>query len=118
MAILIGAAVPLLATAPIVFAVGLARGESACCAAFSPLMVALVTAGMASALGWRWANLRSRWLGVNATLHVSPLLALALLAGFRRIEDVNLLLLAVGALVVVGANTLALWIRGTAENGG
>ena len=102
--VVVGVGLCSLIAAPLMAAVGIARGE--------PLSLGLIASGLAggvfigagATIIWRKANIATRNLGVNALMYLAPVFALCWLFAFSYVGDVNLALLTVGALTIVAAN--------------
>ena len=63
------------------------------------------------AILWRMANLISTDLGINVMAYLAPALALFWLYAFSRVGDVDVWSLAVGAVLILGANLLMRRLR-------
>ena len=76
-------------------------------------MLAFVGGIVAAALPtilWRGGNLITSNLGVNVTRYFTPLLSLVWLLAFEMVDDVDLALLIVGAVLIMAANVwLMMW---------
>lgn len=102
--VVVGVGLCSLIVAPLTAAVGIARGE--------PLSLELVASGLAggvligvgATIIWRKANIATGDLGINALMYLAPAFALCWLFAFSYVGDVNLALLAIGALTIVAAN--------------